>query len=77
MSTAETGVRTDHGVIVARAARERHGLEEVEVRARGRGRPKQVVAGALDLADIGAARAVAHRLNAKRSQRRAVPASAS
>ena len=75
MSTAETGVRTDHGVIVARAARERHGLEEVEVRARGRGRPKQVVAGALDLADIGAARAVAHRLNAKRSQRRAVPAS--
>jgi glycosidase len=71
MSAARAGVLAEHGVTLARAAHDRYRLDELdELDGRETG-----AAGALDLADIRVARAVAHRLNASRSAGRAIPAS--
>src|SRR5204862_5669663 len=68
MNAARADALVDHGVMLARAARERYGLDDVD--GRGTGGP-----GAMDLAEIRTAREVAHRLNSTRSPGRAVPAS--
>ena len=68
MNAARADALVDHGVMLARAARERYGLDDVD--GRGTGGP-----GAIDLAEIRTAREVAHRLNATRQPGRAVPAS--
>jgi hypothetical protein len=68
MNAARSNVLADHGVVLARAARERYGLDEVDGRVTGG-------TGAMDLAEIRTARAVAHRLNTTREPGQAVPAS--
>src|SRR5436190_23817923 len=68
MNAARADALVDHGVMLARAARERYGLDDVD--GRGTGGP-----GAIDLAEIPTARDVAHRLNATRPPGRAAPAS--